>query len=1047
MPVELTSHAEIEAKNAEKLPAFGSLNLLYIKRQIDTLLQLIGREGIFDEYTRHDISHVDKMLAMLEWLVPDSIKRIMSPTDWLLIVLGIYFHDLGMLVTKHEFANRESSGFPEFRDSVLFAGDQGQDYQHKIAALPPEKRERFLYQEFVRERHAERVRWWITGTACSYLGISDQAAAQVDELMKPLGTQFRRDLGFVTESHHLDDLDKLDKYQVSQPYGDSDEETGNLQYAAVLLRVSDLLHITQDRTPAIVFRLINPVDPLSLQEWAKQMAVTRVRSKVGTNEEGDLDSEAPRDTVEIHAYFKKEDGFFGLTAYLGYVANQLVKCHGWISSTHRKNLARHEFPWSKLDDSNIETEGFIRDAFEFTIDQAKILDLLTGHTLYNDSSVVLRELVQNSLDAIKLRLYENHGSAPGEVHISWDSANRVLTVSDNGTGMTQETIRNHLLRVGASLYQDPEFKKTHPGFSSISRFGIGVLSTFMVANSVEIITCHEEEATARRLALRSVHGKYLVSLLNKKTDPAVSVAPHGTTLRLRIRQSAKMPDILKTAKHWILVPRCKVTLEIDNRDSIEIGFDTPRDVLVNSLRAAGLKVAESVKLRPSADMGDQPVCVVQHEIGRVTVAYAVLWSPYFHEWSFLSAKALGSETGQLPIGTCVEGIRVDTDTPGFRGETVIALANACGENSPKTNVARSGLEATPERETLLQAVYRAFCRHAKNEIDNLTKDRGHSLTWAVQEAQYLLSPLVRPELSTPNAHILSRDLLEESLKELPLLLTESSTGREAVSCKSLDEEDVFWTIDCPLFKSAENLIRETPGNASIRAVAKALGSNFELPMQRLLCAPTIMSSVQSLAFRGREITKIVLRPDQRRLDLAWSQKSEPPKWLVLPKRWKDWLFRVMADKYGRYGYRSFTQTRAHEILVLVGGVEIVGIGNETAIRYGVTTLLVGDNPANRYLRSMLQSELKKGVLDDQLLPPVLGVLVLFVNLIGQQTSSENMVQIIKRTSGLLTNEISYLGGSTDAWEQALSDQELMTALTETDWSIFDPSAWERRDIG
>ena len=39
------------------------------------------------------------------------------------------------------------------------------------------------------------------------------------------------------------------------------------------------------------------------------------------------------------------------------------------------------FPWRNIDDTNIETEGFIPETFEFTIDQARILDLLTGRTL------------------------------------------------------------------------------------------------------------------------------------------------------------------------------------------------------------------------------------------------------------------------------------------------------------------------------------------------------------------------------------------------------------------------------------------------------------------------------------------------------------------------------------------------------------------------------------------------------------------------------------------------------------------------------------------
>jgi hypothetical protein len=67
----------------------------------------------------------------------------------------------------------------------------------------------------------------------------------------------------VCESHHLDDLNDLEKYRVSQPYRDSNAETANLQYAAILLRVADLLHITSDRTPSICFRVINPTDPVS----------------------------------------------------------------------------------------------------------------------------------------------------------------------------------------------------------------------------------------------------------------------------------------------------------------------------------------------------------------------------------------------------------------------------------------------------------------------------------------------------------------------------------------------------------------------------------------------------------------------------------------------------------------------------------------------------------------------------------------------------------------------------------------------------------------
>src|SRR6185437_10205846 len=136
---------------------------------------------------------------------------------------------------------------------------------------------------------------------------------------------------------------------------------------------------------------------------AKQQAVTRVRPKIGTNKEGIADEKAPRDTIEVHAYFTSEAGFFGLTSYLTYAAGQLKQSSDWISNTNKGGLSKYEFPWRRIDDINVETKGFIRQSFEFTIDQAKILDLLTGHTLYNDIRVVIRELIQNSIDAIRLQ--------------------------------------------------------------------------------------------------------------------------------------------------------------------------------------------------------------------------------------------------------------------------------------------------------------------------------------------------------------------------------------------------------------------------------------------------------------------------------------------------------------------------------------------------------------------------------------------------------------------------------------------------------------------
>ena len=95
MDLQLPSLAEQRASKGEKFRCFSGLNLLHIRREVQKLLGLIGGNGIFDEYTRHDISHIDSMLYHLtELIIPTSTRELMTPTDWLLIVLGVYFHDL-----------------------------------------------------------------------------------------------------------------------------------------------------------------------------------------------------------------------------------------------------------------------------------------------------------------------------------------------------------------------------------------------------------------------------------------------------------------------------------------------------------------------------------------------------------------------------------------------------------------------------------------------------------------------------------------------------------------------------------------------------------------------------------------------------------------------------------------------------------------------------------------------------------------------------------------------------------------------------------------
>ncbi|HEX6206563.1 MAG TPA: ATP-binding protein [Solirubrobacterales bacterium] len=919
MGIELQSRAEKHAEESERLEAFSGLKLLHIRKVVTELLSLIGRNGLFDQYTKHDISHIDRMLALTSWLIPEETWKAMSPTDSLLQVLSIYLHDLGMLVTEKEYEQRANSSWHQFVEE-LYAGDRGEDYKARVEELDTEAGEKFLYQEYVRAHHGERVRAWISGTNAKKLGDSGETGELLAELLGPLPALFREDLGLVCESHHRSDLADVARYPTSRPYGQSDEETANVQYAAFVLRTADLLHITSDRTPSVMFKMIAPSDPLSQEEWAKQAAVTAVRSKVGVDDEGNIDHDAPRDTVEVVAQFTDEDGFFGLTAYLTYATAELRQTYDWAEESVRRHGSRYSFPWKFIDESQILTSGFLRDSFEFSLDTKRVLDLLTGHTLYNNTAVVLRELVQNSLDAIRAQRLD-HAAHEGEVNIVWDSASRRLAVQDNGTGMSQADIERHLLRVGSSKYQDPEFRREHPEFSPISRFGIGVLSTFMVADAVSIETVHPDDAEGRQLNLRSVHGRYLVRLFDKGDPERADLGAHGTRVTLSLRPSASLGDVAEILAKWIVVPGCKVNLSVDGSDPESIGHESISEALAQRVEADGLKISKA-----QGSPKDGEIRLEEVNCEGCDLAFAKRWSAHFQEWSFVQVRRPDRESPRA-LGIAVEGIRVEETTPGYREVAFYAMANTTGVKAPRTDVSRSGLEQTPERLDLFQTVYGQYAKFVASEIEAL-RSRGFSLTWSAQEARFLSMPLTRGRVE-------DKGRLEKAIGVIPSVVVDDGSERRLLTPAEVEALPIFWTIESNFFRSAESVLRETPSTASVTDMIAAIGAdNFKVPRGPLVTSLWTLK-LSSSVLRSREVSKVIIDQRQRRVDLAWEHASDDGRWLPLVDT-KRRDFGLVASRM-RYLAGSATL----DMMVARGdAVEVSGGDSQTAVRAGGDLILI-----------------------------------------------------------------------------------------------------------
>ncbi|MDB5469437.1 MAG: Chaperone protein HtpG [Caulobacter sp.] len=1011
---------EGRAERATTRPGFA-VNLSDVRRATSEILELFSESKLFKEYTKHDISHVNSMVSIAEWLVTDSCYELLTDADCFFIVLSIFFHDMGLIVTDREYDRRDTTEYLQYASAFLFSGEAGQDYRAKVGNLTDEDREKFLYQEFVRAHHGARVRSWLDGDPRPELGYDDALVKIVSELLVRASTKVRADIGMLCESHLHDDLDDLVKYKVSNPYGLDPQETVNLQFAAIVLRTADLFNITESRAPSTRFRIIDPVDPVSQLEWTKQNAVTSVRPKVGVDVEGEASYEAFTDTIEVFAAFKDARGFFGLTSYLRYAAKQLRLSQDALEKGNKKSAKKYAFPWKNIDESEIEAEGFLKQQYGFEIDQAKILELLTGHTLYNDSSVVIRELVQNSIDASRLQqvISKKKGlkHAP-KVRVSWDSSERQLSVSDNGTGMTWEVIVNHLLKVGSSRYQDPKFCEDYPDFSPISRFGIGVLSTFMVADEVEISTSSIEEDKIIQISLRSVHGKYLVKLLRKEEMSEITAG--GTIVTLRLRPSVSNLNIEHILRKWITFPRCEVSAVVDGGKSIRIGFESPVEAVEYYLNS------ESFSGYVRSDLK-----AVKLEADGVELAIAIQYNRLFRDWQVVSIPERLDDprlVARSPVSTSVEGIAVEFTTPGYATRSIVAIANATGKGAPKTNVARSGLEQTVEKLTLEEKIYRLYASWAASEAERLRTKEKYNLTWATEQLPFLIGGLTsnRVRASNPEA-------LESSLANLNWYLLEDSEGRKAVSLDGIAQIGEFITEESALRRSFEYLVRESRRDVPTDGLAVALqGKTFGVEGKSLLV--TVNGQRLEAIKKHFNVVEIICDQTDRSLQLRWAERGAEVRWLRQDDLTQDLsaFDRTAHRKWTTWRDNRRTRRTARSLSVPISGVTAERMGMATAVMSRFELMLLPSTPLVGFFEKFLQASRSGNTLECLIYMSVVNDFSMYY-MSSKSDLVDTASSLIKTASERFGEDLRHA----DAFHAAIEKYE--------GWEVFDPFAWEDRE--
>jgi molecular chaperone HtpG len=122
--------------------------------------------------------------------------------------------------------------------------------------------------------------------------------------------------------------------------------------------------------------------------------------------------------------------------------------------------------------------------YNFKVNLGGMIDILSNH-LYSSPKVFIRELLQNGTDAISARGKEMPGFKDGKITIHVTEG-KTIRFCDNGIGLTEEEIHGFLAVIGQSSKRDLDSGQIYEDF--IGRFGIGLLSCFMVTDEIIIRT-------------------------------------------------------------------------------------------------------------------------------------------------------------------------------------------------------------------------------------------------------------------------------------------------------------------------------------------------------------------------------------------------------------------------------------------------------------------------------------------------------------------------------------------------------------------------------
>jgi len=247
-----------------------------------------------------------------------------------------------------------------------------------------------------------------------------------------------------------------------------------------------------------------------------------------------------------------------------------------------------------------------KQTFSYQTEVNELLKLVTN-SLYSNKEIFLRELISNSFDAIEktrfMLMTDNSlhiENKDFQIEVDFDVEKEIITIKDNGIGMSRDEIIKNLGTIAKSGTRD--FFKSLTGNKEkdndlIGQFGVGFYSCFVVSNRVVVISKKVGEKNSDGVLWSSNgDGKFELENVEKETN--------GTEIILYLKKEEvhflnnwKLRSIINKYADYINVPIVmKKPLSHDDESKKKKGeIIVPEKEVINKVQAIWTREKKDIK--------------------------------------------------------------------------------------------------------------------------------------------------------------------------------------------------------------------------------------------------------------------------------------------------------------------------------------------------------------------------------------------------------------------------------------------------------------------